>query len=252
MPTSPASVSADVLQTFQTEGFLVLPGFLSIAGLHQLRCDADAVLRRLIEAMVAEQTTDERVTWWRLASGRLYLLKVKPVIDLAPAAAKFAGGPDLRVLIGHLLGAVPQLMEDKFMYKQELDIVAPWAAVPVLGEEVCKHTDAAYFRARGYGRVLTVAACLDDCADESGALRVWPGTHRRDVEQVITVRQGPVVPDHAAPDAAAVTLEAAAGSLLVWDSALVHASGPNTSDRPRRLLVLGYTAFAPSRRPKRP
>jgi ectoine hydroxylase-related dioxygenase (phytanoyl-CoA dioxygenase family) len=56
----------------------------------------------------------------------------------------------------------------------------------------------------------------------------------------MTERQGPVVPDEQAPDSAAVTLVAAAGTVLIWDANLVHASGPNLSDEPRRLLVLGY------------
>ena len=46
-----------------------------------------------------------------------------------------------------------------------------------------------------------VMMCLDDCTDEAGALRVWPGTHRQTVEQVLTPDRGPIVPDHAAPDA---------------------------------------------------
>lgn len=244
MLTSAAPLTAGLRRTFELDGFLVLPELIPVATVNRLRTDADDVLARLLDEMRSAQATDPRVTWWRLISGRAYVLKVKPVIDLAPAAAAVAGGSELRDLVGDLLGATPRPMEDKFMYKQELDLAVPWAALPVLGEEVRKHTDDAYFRARGYGRVLTVAVCLDDCTEAAGALRVWPGTHRLAVEQVVTARQGPVVPDHAAPDNAAVTLEAPAGSLLVWDSALVHASGPNTSGRPRRLLVLGYAPAA--------
>jgi ectoine hydroxylase-related dioxygenase (phytanoyl-CoA dioxygenase family) len=79
----------------------------------------------------------------------------------------------------------------------------------------------------------------------SGALKVWPGSHRRNIDMVSTASQGPVVPDDQASDADAVLLEAAAGSVLVWESSLVHASDPNHSDLPRRLLVLGFTAGAP-------
>lgn len=245
MLTSSPSAAADP-EAFEAEGFLAIRGFIPFAAVERLRSDAESVLARLLDTMAAKKAADARVTWWRLASGRVYLLKVKPVIDLAPTAAEVAGGAELRDLVGSMLGAEPRLMEDKFMYKRVLDLIAPWAGLPVLGEEVRKHTDAAYFRARGYGRVLTVAVCLDECTEEAGAVRVWPGTHRRVIEPTNSARQGPIVPDQAAPDAAAVTLEAPAGSVLVWDSALVHASGPNTSGRPRRLLVLGYTPAAAS------
>ncbi|MDQ7903499.1 phytanoyl-CoA dioxygenase family protein [Phytohabitans sp. ZYX-F-186] len=223
------------------EGYIVLPDLIPTSTLQRLRVEADAVLTCLLDQMEVARTTDPRVTWWRLATGRMYVLKVKPVLDLAPMAAGVAACDVLRGLMAELLGGRPQLMEDKFMYKQEVDVLARWATLPVLGEEVCKHTDAAYFAARGFSRVLTVAVCLDDCTEATGALRVWPGTHRQAIEHIPTANQGPVVPDDVAPDRAAVLLEAFAGAVMIWDSALVHASGPNTTSRPRRLLVLGYT-----------
>jgi ectoine hydroxylase len=168
------------------------------------------------------------------------VLKVKPAADLVPSVAALALSPQLTGVAAELLTATPRLMEDKIMYKQSVDVSADWANLPTLGEEVCKHTDAAYFSARGYPRVLTVAVCLDECTEAAGALRVWPGTHRRPVPVAPTEHQGPVAPDDAAPDADAVTLAADPGAVLMWDAALVHASGPNTSGRPRRLVVFGY------------
>ncbi len=236
-PITPAMSDRD-LGRFTADGFLVLPDLVPTATIEALRAEADAVLERRLAEMVATKTPDPRVTWWRLASGHPYVLKVKPVVDLAPTVAAVAD--DLRTAIADLIGSAPRLMENKLMYKQVVDVAAGWAGLPVLGEEVCKHTDAAYFSARGYPRVLTVAVCLDPCTERAGALRVWPGSHRRTINMVATDNQGPVVPDAEAPDDAAVTLLAAPGSVLAWDSALVHASGPNTSGRPRRLLVLGY------------
>lgn len=241
--TSETGLVARDAARFESDGFLVVPDMVDAAELEHLRSDADSVFEHRAQAMVAVRRADDRVTWWRLPSGRPYVLKIKPVLDIAPAAHALAHGHRLTNLAAALLGGPPELMEDKFMYKQELTTeAAEWATLPVLGEEVRKHTDAAYFAARGYGRVLTVAICLDDCTPESGALRVWPGTHRRDIAMVPTDTQGPVVPDDAASDKDAVLLAADAGTVLAWDAALVHASGPNTSGHPRRLLVLGYTA----------
>src|SRR5207248_2009634 len=142
------------------------------AALDQLRAEADRVLWRLLSRMVAARTLDPRITWWRLSSGHPYVLKIKPVLDLAPAAAALADGAELGRLATDLLARPARLMEDKLMVKEKVEVAAGWAALPVLGEEVCKHTDAAYFEARGYSRVLTVALCLDDCTGEAGALRV--------------------------------------------------------------------------------
>jgi len=229
---------------FAEDGYLVLPKIVPPATITRLRAEADAALTGMLDTMAHERVTDPRLTWWRLPSGRLYVLKIKSVMDLAPTAAALATGPLLRQVTTGLLGSAAQMIDSKFMYKQTVDVPAVWADLPVLGEEVCKHTDAAYYQAKGHDRVVTVAFCLDDCTPTAGALKVWPGTHHRDIAMIVTPRQGPVVPDDIAPDSRAVALLAPAGSMLVWDSALVHASGPNESGHPRRLLVLGYAATA--------
>jgi ectoine hydroxylase-related dioxygenase (phytanoyl-CoA dioxygenase family) len=243
-PIAPA-VSAQQIDRFASHGYLVLPDLIPPATIQELRVEADTLLGHRLARMVATRTLDPRVTWWRLTSGKPYVLKVKPVVDLSPAATTVADSPALRAVVADLLGARPMLMDNKLMYKQTVDITAGWAALPVLGEEVRKHTDAAYYATRGYPRVLTVAVCLDPCTETAGALRVWPGSHRHTIEMTPTDNQGPVVPDAAAPDTATVTLVAEPGAVLIWDAALVHASGPNTSGHPRRLLVLGYSPVHP-------
>lgn len=225
---------------FDETGYAVFANAVPWPVIMRLRDEADLIRDDLLAAMSIRKTADPRVTWWRLASGHPYLLKIKPVVDLAPAAAAFADSAWAGEVIGGLLGASPVLMEDKFMYKQTLDLPVDWAELPVLGEEVRKHTDAAYFQARGFDQVITVAVCLDECTADTGALKVWPRTHRRRIPMTATAQQGPIISDLDAPDTDAVTLTASAGSVLAWDSALVHASGPNTSGKPRRLLVLGY------------
>jgi hypothetical protein len=242
------TVSARQLKRFASHGYLVLPGLIPTATIERLRADTDTILRQLIDEMTQTQTPNPRVTWWRLAGGQPYVLKIRPVIDLAASVCAVADAETLCTVVADLLDTRPHLMDNKVMYKQVVDIAADWAGLPVLGEEVRKHTDAAYFSARGFHRVLTVAVCLDECTETAGALKVWPGTHHRDIAMTDTDHQGPVVPDAEAPDAAAVTLAASAGTVLVWDSALVHASGPNTTGRPRRLLVLGYSPTDPAER----
>lgn len=229
--------------SFDRDGYVLLPDLVNADQLHQLCSEADTVFEERVRSMLATRQRDDRVTWWRLPSGQPYVLKIKPVLDLAPAAGALARGQLLTGLATSLLATQVELMEDKLMYKREVpDWDAGWTCLPVLGEEVCKHTDAAYFAARGFGRVLTIAVCLDPCTAESGAIRVWPGTHRQPTQMVPTPHQGLVVPDHAAPDQDAILLTAEPGTVLAWDAALVHASGPNTSGRPRRLLVLGYAS----------
>jgi ectoine hydroxylase-related dioxygenase (phytanoyl-CoA dioxygenase family) len=235
-------ISTALRSQLDQHGYLVIPDAINAAALAALREAADLAFDRVVGGTLDEQVVDPRLTWWRLPDGRPYIFKIKPVVDLVPLFGTVARSAAVRGVASAALGAEAVLMEDKVTYKAPLDQDASWATLPELGEEVRKHSDAAYFAARGFGRVLTVALCLDDSPTAAGALRVWPGTHRIQVPHVPTPDQGPVVPDTAAPDGRAVVLEAAAGTLLAWDSALVHASGPNQTGNPRRLLVLGYTA----------
>jgi hypothetical protein len=225
---------------FRQDGYLVMPNALPAGMVADLQTAADRLLIHTTDTVVREQRADDRLTWWRLPTGQTYVLKIKSVVEQAPQVGALAAGPVMQGLATELLAGQVEVIDSKFMYKATIGISADWADLPELGEEVCKHTDAAYYRTRGYNRVLTVAVCLDDCTEAAGSLQVWPGTHRADIKMISTERQGPVVPDCAAPDRNAVSLYASAGSILAWDSALVHASGPNVSGRPRRLLVLGF------------
>lgn len=235
-------ISTRLLRSFQTEGYTVLPGVLSGVVLEDLRTEASVLLRRLMACMDDTGEADPRVTWWRLPTGEPYVFKVKPVLDIAPTAGVVARNGQLLEAVERLLGEPPVLMEDKITYKQRMTMAPPWSSLRVLGEEVRKHSDAAYFHARGYrDPIVTVAVCLDDVPADSGPVRVWPGSHLQDLPHLPTLEHGPVVPDTYAPDETSVPLIAGAGSVLAWDARLVHASGPNTTGSPRRLLVLGYT-----------
>lgn len=226
---------------YAKDGYVVVPDVVPADVLADVGAEADRLLEDILAASSAAKVSDPRLTWWQLPTGEPYVLKVKRALDLAPRAGRLARGPVLGLIAASLLGAEVSVMDDKIMYKEVVSVDASWADLATLGREVRKHTDAAYFAARGHPHVVTVAVCLHDCTVESGAPLVWPGTHRSVVPHRSTLRQGPVVDDDVAPDEDGVLLTAPAGSVLAWDARLVHASGPNTSAHRRRLLVIGYT-----------
>src|SRR5689334_12385159 len=136
-----SAVSDEQIARFRSDGFLVLPDLVPEDTVMALRTEADDVLTRRLIDMAATRHTDSRLTWWWLESGQPYVLKLKPVLDLMPTAARVAAGLDLTNLATDLLGTTPRLMENKLMYKQIVDTCPDWEALPVLGAEVCKHTD---------------------------------------------------------------------------------------------------------------
>jgi ectoine hydroxylase len=228
------------LHTYPGTGLLLHPELLGAGEVTALRTEAERLRTHLTQAAVNDDEAARRLTWWRLADGGLYLFKIKPVADLSPLIAALARDPRITALLTRAGHRGYALMEDKITYKQHLGHPDRPRGLPVLGEEVRKHTDADYFRRRGHHHAVSLAVLLDDCTPEAGAMRFWPGSHRTTPRPVDTPHQGPVITDADAPESAAITPEARAGSVLLWDAALIHASAPNTSGRPRRLLVFGY------------
>ena len=90
---------------------------------------------------------------------------------------------------------------------------------------------------------VTCWLALDDAELENGCLWVIPGSHRGG-----TVRHhngaGPFRVGHDGPDADGVPVPVRRGSVLVFSSLLMHRSGPNTTDRPRRAWIIQYCSAA--------
>ena len=90
---------------------------------------------------------------------------------------------------------------------------------------------------------VTCWLALDDADLDNGCLWVIPGSHRQG-----TVRHhngaGPFRVGHDGPDADGVPVPVRRGSVLVFSSLLMHRSGPNTTDRPRRAWIIQYCSAA--------
>lgn len=94
---------------------------------------------------------------------------------------------------------------------------------------------------------VTLWVALDDADPVNGGLSVVPGSHRagllphdRDDGRLATELFNVTLPAGTVDEAAAVHLELRAGDVSAHHPALVHGSGPNLSDRPRRALVVRY------------
>ena len=90
---------------------------------------------------------------------------------------------------------------------------------------------------------VTCWLALDDAEVDNGCLWVIPGSHRSG-----TVRHrngaGPFRVGHDGPDSDGVPVPVRRGSVLVFSSLLMHRSGPNTTDRPRRAWIIQYCGAA--------
>ena len=90
---------------------------------------------------------------------------------------------------------------------------------------------------------VTCWLALDDAEVDNGCLWVIPGSHK----QGTIAHQngaGPFRVGHDGPDVDGVAVPVKRGSVLVFSSLLMHRSGPNVTDRPRRAWILQYCSAA--------
>lgn len=94
---------------------------------------------------------------------------------------------------------------------------------------------------------VTLWVALDDADADNGALRVLPGSHHagllphhRDDARLTTELFNVSLPEGTVDEQGAVDVDLKAGDVSAHHPALIHGSGPNRSDRPRRALVVRY------------
>jgi ectoine hydroxylase-related dioxygenase (phytanoyl-CoA dioxygenase family) len=118
---------------------------------------------------------------------------------------------------------------------------------PHVGLPARWHQDGHPWEARGILRAVTVGIALDATTDENGCLRVIPGSHVLAAQPLLAV-ESPANVFSAEIDPAlvdeslAVSVPLGLGDCSIHLPSLIHGSGPNVSDGPRRTLVLRYRA----------
>lgn len=109
------------------------------------------------------------------------------------------------------------------------------------------HQDSGYVVGNGgpadHAPYLTCWIPLDDATVENGTVRVVPGSHRNGI---LPHDRQPGTNDlvGAPAESEGVTLEVPAGSVVAFSSLLLHATGANLSDKPRRVYLAQYTVEA--------
>lgn len=138
----------------------------------------------------------------------------------------------------NILGIVGQLIGDDLRYNgHKLNM-----KYPEFGSPVEWHQDWAFYPHTN-DDLLAVGIVIDDMTVENGALMVIPGSHKGptlDHHQngafVGAVTEPDFTPDGAVP------IEIKAGGITLHHVRALHGSAPNTSDKPRRLLLFQYCA----------
>ncbi len=157
-----------------------------------------------------------------------------------PALRRFLFSETMAQVCGALLGGTAYFFFDQFVVK------GPEAGLPFSWRQ-----DSGYMVGNGgpddHAPYLTCWIPLDDATVENGTVRVLPFSETPQARDAILhhVRQ-PQTNDLVGWTGleSGAALEVAAGSLVAFSSRLLHATGANLSDRPRRVYLAQYSPEA--------
>jgi len=207
---------ADWLTRWHDEGLLHWRGFWPDK--YKLLAEADAI----------ESLPEIAGCWMQYYEGEgdnRALCRIENFIDYRPFWADLADDPRLLELLSLLFGEQPVLFKDKINFK-----LAGGAGFKA-------HQDAPAFAGLLDTLFITAMLVLDSANALNGALEYAPGSHKRGL-----LPQGPdlTLPEDQEDTFAWKTIVAESGDLVLFNSLLLHRSGPNRSSTQRRAAFFTY------------
>ncbi|MEM9134670.1 MAG: phytanoyl-CoA dioxygenase family protein [Actinomycetota bacterium] len=230
-------LTPEQVDRYRRDGYLLLPGLIDDDRLHRLRAASDEFVERS-RSLTASSAAIDVESDHSAAAPRLRRLTSPP--DHHPDFAEFTlAGPAADIAVD-LLGDPARFHHAKLNYK--------WSGG---GAAVDWHQDIQYWPHTDF-TPLTIGVYLSDVDDEMGPMGIIPGSHRG---ELFPLRGDPDA-DGNRPwtgsigpgDLATVALDTVdwlrgpAGSVTVHNCGSIHGSMPNTSTRPRPLLLQTYSA----------
>jgi len=228
------------IQYFQEHGYVAMERVFSDDEVQRMRKEADDILELILNSSNSLERQSGRLDLVRNEAGFL-VRKIQPINDLSLYLSQISADSRLLDPMRALMNEEPILMEEKLNYKQPLPGLSfGFETKPRGTDRFPVHNDWAYYRAQNYPQgIISSAITLDDCPAEAGPIHIWPGTHKSHLEHEsvdIGLQVQPGLVDFEGGE----DLLLPAGSVAFFSSLLVHNSRPNTSGKPRRMMIYSH------------
>lgn len=242
--SSPETVpSEEQIEQLREDGFLFLQNVFNDNTVEQLRREANRILELAINSSIANGRRNKRLAL-NSEEENQSVRTVKPIKDLSMVFRRMA--------VKELPGLLDDMTDDNLIsidpfsqinYKQqlhELEEIDSSSASP--GYE--PHSDWPYLKDKvplEENFLLASVVFIDACRCDNGPLQLWSGTHTQQFEHVSKSHGGISIPPDRLSQDKKVRILGPAGSVLFFDSRIVHSSEPNTTDGPRRLAIYRHS-----------
>jgi ectoine hydroxylase-related dioxygenase (phytanoyl-CoA dioxygenase family) len=230
-------LTAQAIQSFRTEGYLLIADVIDAPLLARLRADFAAWVEesRCHDGAFGE-TMDGRPRF-DVEKGhtaeRPGLRRVASPTEVSEAYLEAMRAPRLVRAVADLIGPNLKLHHCKINSK-----------LPRTKTRVKWHQDFP-FTPHSNDDLITALVMIDDVTDENGPLEIWPGTHTGPIHDLWQDgRFTGAVPDDVSDlcQQNARRCIGQAGSVCLMHTRLLHGSAPNRSLDPRTLFIVVYSA----------
>jgi hypothetical protein len=197
---------ADDIGALERDGFLILPDILSAHELNTLQCELEPWLQR------TPRCEGDFYGWKTTRLGGL--------LSKAPMVQHLAMNPRILAIADALLKPSCDCIQ--------LNLTQATRVHP--GEQAqAPHRDEEMWPCPTGGRhwLINVMWAVSDFTAENGATRLWPGSHRTELDRGID-------------EGASIAGEMKAGSALVFLGSLTHGAGANRTEAPRTGIIVSY------------
>lgn len=215
---------------FAEQGYALFPGALAGEALALLRDECDAFVAREDARMDALGVDTIGISH----RGKRYF--ANECQRVAPVLRRMLFSETMADVCRATLGDTAYFFFDQYVVK------GPEGGLPFSW-----HQDSGYVVGNGgpadHAPYVTCWCPLDDATVENGTVRLIPGSHRNGI---LPHDRQPGSNDlvGAPADAEGVVVEAKAGDIVAFSSLLLHATGANRTERPRRVYLAQYTSEA--------
>ena len=217
-------VTVEQRQQFRDEGYFVLPGLIADDDLDLLRSGAALAIAKADAEMDARGTD----VWNINARGRRYF--ANNMARELPELHRFLLGELMADICRSTLGDTAYLFNEQYVIKcADPQTAFAW------------HQDSGYVHEH-HEPYLTCWIALDDVDETNGAVYLLPFS-QSGIRSYVRHTRHPELNDlvgYHGP-ASGVAVEGCAGTVVCFSSVLFHRSGPNLTDRMRRVYIAQYS-----------
>lgn len=216
-------------ENFLKEGFLIVPGFLTSDELEAVRDICDSSIQQVEEEMRNKNITEDRIN----VLGKKYF--IKDVRKKYQEIKKIIFSEKTTEVCKATIGDTAYLHNEQFVVKMT-DKSSSFAW----------HQDSGYSVYQGgaaeHKPYLTCWVALDDMSEENGTISILPFSRSpsRDLIEHKWDTEANAMVGYKGPDEGDF-VNVKAGSLVAFSSFLLHKSGANVTDRPRRSYFMAFT-----------